>query len=274
MRTLVHISDLHFSDVTASLTEALAADLHEQNPDLLIVSGDLTQRARRRQFALATAYLARLPGRKLVVPGNHDIPLFDVVRRFMMPLERYRQYVCADLQPAHIDDELAILGISTARPITWWWDGFWRDGRVSDEQAHAARMFFAGIPPHLFRILVTHHPFSVPPRHPRRRIVHNARAMLAAIAQAGGVDLLLAGHLHTPYWCQLLAAGGPSTRPTVCALAGTAISTRVRREPNCYNVITVNAADFAIATRTWTGARFEQTAQQQFARTVAATVRT
>lgn len=275
MRVLAHISDVHFNDVSDRLLESLAVDLHETRPDVLVVSGDLTQRARRKQFARAAEYLSRLPGRKFIVPGNHDVPLFDVLRRFLWPLERYRRYVCDDLSPVFVDDELAMLGLNTARSLTWWWDGFWRDGRISREQAGSVRQFFGGVRAGVFRILVTHHPFAVPPRHPRRRIVHNARAALAAIAGAGGVDLLMAGHLHTAWCCELCGPDEPAgARRMVCALAGTAVSTRIRREPNCYNIVAVNAADFTVATRTWTGRSFEQSTCRRFVRQAPATVPT
>src|SRR3954471_16734760 len=99
MRTIAHISDLHFGRLDRPVAEGLVADLARHKPDLLVVSGDFTQRARERQFAAAAAYLKRLPTPQLVVPGNHDVPLFDVIRRIFFPLARYRRLISRDLRP-------------------------------------------------------------------------------------------------------------------------------------------------------------------------------
>src|SRR5688500_321214 len=99
MRVLAHISDLHFGTEDASVAAGLVAELRQVNPALVVVSGDLTQRARGKQFRAARAYLEQLPSPQLVVPGNHDVPLYDVVRRFLFPLTRYRKYITANLEP-------------------------------------------------------------------------------------------------------------------------------------------------------------------------------
>src|SRR6185503_12471780 len=101
MRTIAHISDVHFGRTDPAVVEGLIKDLSEREPSLLVVSGDFTQRARERQYAAAAAFLKRLPAPQLVVPGNHDIPLFDIVRRFFFPLARYRRHITADLRPAY-----------------------------------------------------------------------------------------------------------------------------------------------------------------------------
>src|SRR5262245_42805072 len=128
MRTIAHISDLHFGRLDRPVAEALVADLAERKPSLLVISGDLTQRARERQFKAAAEYLKRLPQPQLVVPGNHDVPLYDVIARFFSPLERYRRIISSDLRPLFRDDEMAVLGINTARSFTH------KSGWISEEQ--------------------------------------------------------------------------------------------------------------------------------------------
>src|SRR5215207_2964488 len=103
MKTIAHLSDLHFGTEVPEVAEALAAEVNARAPSLVIASGDFTQRARRRQFRDAQAYLARLPKPQLAVPGNHDVPLFDVVRRFAAPLTRYGRFISRDFDPSYGD---------------------------------------------------------------------------------------------------------------------------------------------------------------------------
>src|SRR5690349_4552927 len=99
MRILAHISDLHFGAEDPVVTRHLLADLASVDPSLVIVSGDLTQRARRAEFQAARAWLAQVPFPQLIIPGNHDVPLFDVVRRFLSPLGRYQRLIAKELNP-------------------------------------------------------------------------------------------------------------------------------------------------------------------------------
>src|SRR4051812_18248336 len=119
MRTIAHISDLHFGRVDPPVAEALVEDLRAVGPALVVVSGDFTQRARRDQFEAAAAFLKRLPMPQLVVPGNHDLPLYDVATRFVRPLRRYRRFISADMRPMFRDDELLVVGVNSARPLSW-----------------------------------------------------------------------------------------------------------------------------------------------------------
>src|SRR5258705_9934060 len=118
MRTIVHLSDLHFGRVDHDLLDPLIQSVVAIKPDLVAVSGDLTQRARSHQFREARAFLDRLPQPQIVVPGNHDVPLHNVFSRFLQPLEKYRRYITVDLQPFFTDEEIAVLGVNTARSLT------------------------------------------------------------------------------------------------------------------------------------------------------------
>src|SRR5690606_25121678 len=157
MRTLAHISDLHFGRVNARVAEGLVEDLHRLRPNLVVTSGDLTQRARGRQYRAAADYLKRLPNPQLTVPGNHDVPLYDVARRFLSPLGRYRRMITGDVSPRFVDEELAVLGINTARSLTW------KNGRISVEQILELEELFSSLPASVFKVVVTHHPFIPPP---------------------------------------------------------------------------------------------------------------
>jgi len=121
MRTLVHLSDLHFGRIDPSLVEPLRRAVTDAQPDLTVISGDFTQRARRSQFAAAREFLDSLKIKTLVVPGNHDIPLFDVVERFAAPLTRYRQFISAELEPEYEDDEMIVVGVTVPLLLALRW---------------------------------------------------------------------------------------------------------------------------------------------------------
>jgi 3',5'-cyclic AMP phosphodiesterase CpdA len=170
VRTIAHISDVHFGREDAGAAEALLEDLRQTAPSLVVVSGDLTQRARRDQFRRARAFLARIAAPCLIVPGNHDIPLYDVLRRVRAPFGRYRRYIASDLAPLWVDDELAVLGVNTARPEVW------KSGKIAPAQIEQIRDRLGPLPASLFRVVVTHHPFIPPPTRPREAVVASGRA--------------------------------------------------------------------------------------------------
>lgn len=262
MKTIAHISDLHFGTEIPELAEGLRADLVASPPSIVVISGDLTQRARRGQFALARAYLDSLPSPQLVVPGNHDIPLYDVARRFFSPLTRYRQLICDELDPIYDDGELCVAGLNTARSLTW------QNGRISLEQIEALRRRLAATKA-IHKIVVTHHPFIPPPAGNSKQggidlVGRATRAM--QVLDACQVDLLLAGHLHHGYSGDTRAQYPAAHRAIVAAQAGTAISGRVRGDPNGYNRITLDGDRLTIEVRTWQQGRFVPTRTASYRR--------
>lgn len=252
MRTLAHISDLHFGAESPRLADALRADLDSINPALVVVSGDLTQRARCRQFQAAQSWLERLPFPKLVVPGNHDIPLFDLARRLLSPLGRYRRFISEELNPFYEDDEIAVLGLNTARSLSW------KSGRISRRQIALLEHSLRLVPAHKFNVVVTHHPFIPPPGEQTAGIdlVGCAAAALAVI-DASCVDLLLAGHLHSGYTGDVRSYYPATRRSIVVAQAGTAISHRLRGRANGYNVIHLEKELMRIVVRCWKGQQYQ-----------------
>ena len=232
MRTLVHLSDLHFGRVDPALLDPLVAAIQALRPDLVVVSGDLTQRARKTQFAQARAFLDRLPQPRLVVPGNHDIPLYNPFKRFFTPLDNYRSIVCDDVEPGYVDGEIAVLGVNTARSLTF------KHGRINIEQVARLGDRLAGVPEAVTRIVVTHHPIDTPAdADPSERL---GRADMAMPALASlGVDVLLSGHLHATHVSNTANRYRIPGFAALAVQAGTATSTRGRGEANAFNVLRI-----------------------------------
>jgi 3',5'-cyclic AMP phosphodiesterase CpdA len=232
MRTLVHLSDLHFGRVDPDLLAPLRALVQRIAPDVVVVSGDLTQRAKSEEFEEARAFLDTLPGPQIVVPGNHDISLYNVLRRFIAPLARYRRYITDDLAPVFIDDEIAVLGVNTARSLTF------KDGRVNAEQVAQIKAQLAGLPAAVTRIIVTHHPFDLPRSFDDDDLVDRAPMAMQAFADSG-VDVLMAGHLHASHAGNTADRYAMGDYAALAIQAGTATSTRGRGETNSFNVVRV-----------------------------------
>ncbi len=261
MRTLVHLSDLHFGRTDPAIIEPLLATIEATAPDVVVVSGDLTQRARTAEFKAARRFLERLPCARIVVPGNHDVPLYRVWERFLSPLGKYRRHIDANLEPTFIDDEVAILGVNTARALTF------KNGRINDEQIAAIRRRLDSLPETLTKVVVTHHPFDLPDEANALELVGQARRAMGIFSTCG-VDLLLAGHFHAS---QAGDTSGHHDLPGYAALvvqAGTATSTRGRGESNSFNVLRVANDAIAVERRVWDPAarafRLERT--EHFAR--------
>lgn len=261
MRTLAHISDLHFGRIDPAAAEGLLADLTVRRPDLVVISGDLVQRARTRHFLAARAFLERLPFPYLVVPGNHDIPVYNILDRFTDPFRNYKRWITHDLSPFHVDAEIAVLGLNTARSVIV----DFSHGRINREQIERMRAVFGELPPHVFKVLFTHHPFLPPPDAPRTRLVGRHRLALPVLEEAG-VDLLLAGHLHRAYSGELATFHTEVARSILVAQASTATSTRTRGEANAYNLVIIDQPRVRLEVRAWTGAEFARAAASTYLR--------
>jgi 3',5'-cyclic AMP phosphodiesterase CpdA len=223
---IAHLSDLHFGAEDPKVVAGTIAWLQEQRPDLLIISGDFTQRARREQFEQASAYLNRLRADGhciLAVPGNHDIPLYDLARRFGAPLRRYKRWISNDLCPWFENDHVAVLGINTARSLTF------KDGRLNRDQMGLIEDRFARVTPSKTRILVTHHPLYAMPIGEGSELseaVGRHDDAVRAVCRAG-VHVALAGHFHRTYAAaarKMVETAGPA----LVIQAGTATSVRLR----------------------------------------------
>jgi 3',5'-cyclic AMP phosphodiesterase CpdA len=245
MRTLVHLSDLHFGQIDEALIGPLTAFIENLKPDAVVISGDLTQRARTGQFREARRFLDTLPRPQIIVPGNHDIPLYNVVRRFVRPLEKYQRYITSDLEPFYVDDEIAVIGVNTARSLTF------KDGRVNDIQLEGVRVRLGALPDHITKIVVTHHPFDLPLRLGAKNLV--GRAPLAMnLFSSCRIDMLLAGHLHASHAGSTTERYKVGNYSAIGVQAGTATSTRGRGEANAFNIIRINVGRITVDHMNWT----------------------
>lgn len=248
MRLIAHLSDLHFGRVDSAVLPALRATIIAANPSLIVVSGDLTQRARPAEFRQARQFLASLPFGQLVVPGNHDVPLYNILARWLAPLARYRRYISADLEPCWFDDEIAVIGINTARANTF------KDGRINARQIAQSGARLESGASGATRIVVTHHPFDLPESVGEASLVGGARSAIAGFARSR-VDLVLSGHLHGSSAGNSQARYGAGESALLLVQAGTATSTRRRGEVNSFNLLRIEGDEIGVDCMAWDEAR-------------------
>jgi 3',5'-cyclic AMP phosphodiesterase CpdA len=260
MPRLLHLSDLHFGAHDEALVEGVEWHVDDLKPDLVVISGDFTQRARTEQFREACEFLDRLRERGhevLGVPGNHDVPLYDVLRRFLSPLTRYRRFIDESLCPFIELPGVAVLGINTARSLTV------KDGRLNADQLEFIRDTFARTAQEAVRILVSHHPlFALRVGDAEERAIGRQELALDAMQDAG-VDMLLAGHHHhasSHDASELVTRVGSA----LVVQAGTATSTRVREQEQSFNTIDIADGSATITVHAWKGDDFQPTDPKRY----------
>jgi 3',5'-cyclic AMP phosphodiesterase CpdA len=258
---------VHFGRTNDAVVEQLIQSVHQAKPDLVAVSGDLTQRARPSEFKRAVAFLRALPTPQIVVPGNHDVPLYNIYARFRRGFEVYQEYVTDNLEPFFIDDEMAIAGVNTARRLII------TGGRINEQQMLRVEERLCGLPDGVKKIVVTHHPFDLLPGYNPHQLAGRSGMALDRFLRCG-LDLLLAGHLHVSSCGPTAVRIASGSRSAVFVQAGTACSTRGRGEPNSYNVIRLDRASMEIRTLSAASAGFEPSSVQRFDQSPGGWVRT
>jgi 3',5'-cyclic AMP phosphodiesterase CpdA len=257
MTRLVLLADLHFGSVPQGLEDLLLNDLIAQTPDAALIAGDLTMRATSSEYAEARRWLDRLPVDRLIVPGNHDIPKFNLVKRFTRPFHRFERIVHAEERDPVSLKRCHIVGLNTVAP--WQPHLRWQEGRVRRRTVRAFAQDISRTPQDKLRIVVAHHPFAKVPEVSRARPVRRAISMLGAF-HANRVDLVLSGHTHQSFVLpirdednHLVAIGAP-----------TALSSRTRGEENGYWLIDLMPDRIVLTRRLREGTAFIAGPEQIF----------
>ena len=222
MTLLLQISDPHFGTERPQVVAALLRLIDAMPPDLVIVSGDITQRARRLQFAAARAFFDTFGATPtLVVPGNHDIPLFNVFARLFAPYANHQRAFGAELAPSFESRDVLVLGVNTTRPYRH------KDGEVSMQQVRRVASRLEAASASQLRVVVTHQPVAVTRAQDEKNLLHGRERAVQRWARAGA-DLILGGHIHLPYVLPLHDTFAGLPRRMWAVQAGTALSWRTR----------------------------------------------
>jgi 3',5'-cyclic AMP phosphodiesterase CpdA len=246
MAILLQISDPHFGTEQPPVVAALLEFARQLRPDVIVLSGDITQRARRQQFAAAADFVAQLPqAHVLAIPGNHDIPLFNIVARAFAPYANFRRVFGANLEPLCDGEHMLVIGVNTTRPQRH------KDGEVSTEQIDSVASRLRLARPQQLRVVVVHQPVHVIRTEDLTNLLHGHERAVTTWS-AAGADLILGGHIHLPYVRPLADHFADLPRRIWAVQAGTAVSHRVRSgAPNSVNVIRHGAKQVTCEIERW-----------------------
>jgi 3',5'-cyclic AMP phosphodiesterase CpdA len=258
---MAHLSDLHFGHHDEALAATLAPELDAQRLDLVVISGDFTQDGTEDEFIIARQFIDSLNAPVFAVPGNHDVPQLNFIRRLASPYALYRKYIDRDLEPFVEIDGVAIAGLRTSRRITP--DMNWSNGFLDRKQIDALEGRLAVASSNAMRVIVAHHPLLYPEtgEPKRQRRVRRADRALEAFWHLG-VRLVLSGHFHLSYvrvheHPGTVKEGAPdglrraTAAPILVAQTSSTTSTRLRGHPNAYNLISIDDDDIQIDVREW-----------------------
>ena len=264
MRTIVQISDIHFGKINAPSVDSLVSVFETIKPDLIIISGDLTQRARVKEFKSAQTLLFKLKEAKflyLVIPGNHDImPLYAPISRITDPYSRYKKYISDVIEPTYSDNEIAVASINTVRSSRI------MGGALSAEQIARAEKWLSQFPRKIVKLVVTHHPLDLPIEKPRRKLAGEAERGVTELSKQN-VDMYLSGHYHRSSVTRTEARYDIGGYAALAVQAGT-LSKRQRGEAESFNVLRVNNPVAHVETYVWSRSKkcFEKRVETTYKR--------
>ena len=235
MRTIVHLSDLHFGRADPAVVEACGRAIDELAPDLVAISGDLTQRARRREFAAAARFIERLRAPVIATLGNHDLPLYNGLLRALAPRRGFRRSIGSRTATSFADAQLSAIAIDSTRAWRW------KSGGVTRRELEKASAQFGRRSAGALAVLVVHHPVD--------------DEMLAGRLAATGAELCLTGHLHRSH------PGAVTAGSRLLSVRAGTVSTRRRGEEHAFNALVWDGERVTVTTRVWDGRGFEAGAQ-------------
>ena len=258
MKKIIHVSDLHFGTESPPVTEALTKDIKEFVPDLLVVSGDLTQRAKRREYVKAREFLEHFDMPWIVIPGNHDIPLYNLPGRIWKPFRKFETYFDSTTS-CYRSDWLDVSGLNSVRNLRW------KSGRITSEQLGQCRISLDEDPDEWVKVLVVHHNLFFVPGLKDTSKLFETRLMHKALSRHH-VDLVLFGHDHSSN-VRLIDPELDGARSFILVQAGTALSSRTRKEANSYNRISISETECLIDIRRFADNQFRSSQEHRFTAT-------
>lgn len=255
MYKIIHISDLHFGRETDAAVKALTGDIAKAEPDIIVISGDLTQRAKQKQFEQAKKFVDLFPCPKVIIPGNHDIPLYNLFRRLTHPFERYYSFFPEVEYDFSSDDTVDIFGLNSVRARRW------KSGKVSPKEMKEIE-YFDRYNPKKLRIAALHHNLVYRPHITDVDKFLQTDRLIKKFRQ-NNLDLILFGHDH-----KRLVRGNSTDKSEPSDLifiqAGSAISNRLRGEPNSYNIIFYENKNLKIVVKELRQNSFMESAEHHF----------
>ena len=254
---IAHISDIHFGREEPAVIEGLLTSLQRLNPDLVVISGDLTQRATDEEYRKGADFLQRLAWPHIIIPGNHDLSATHLIERFTSPWDKWQQYIQPETEPVLHAKGYSLIGVNTARAAGWYFD--WSRGQINQTQVKRVQDTLQVVPAQNLRIVIAHHPFWLPEQAEYRDVVSGRDKAIAGFKQAN-VDMILSGHIHMAYTHIL--------QGIIVSHAGTTFSNRLLEgHPNSFNVIRGNRKQLTIEFMEWNGQQFQLVEQQTFTKT-------
>ncbi len=248
MTSILQFADIHFGvEDTAALAQ-LEAVIDRLQPDVSVISGDITQSGSEEEFEAAAKWLGGLPGPKIICPGNHDTPMYGIIDRVVRPFDRYSDYIDPHDDGEFMDDNVVIQSMNTARGVQMKLD--WSVGVVDMDELEQIITRFHQAGPDRLRFLNVHHPFVYPPEAPLQKETDNGPEALARLADAN-CDAVLSGHVHIPF----VVEREPGGSELLSVSAGT-LSTRRRGNDAAFNHIVVDADEIAIRMVSFDGTEF------------------
>lgn len=248
MPSLLHVSDVHFGPPhLPAVAEGVLGFAAERRPDLVVVSGDLTQRARPEQFREARDWVARFEQPTIVVPGNHDVPLYRFWERIFDPFGAYRRNFADELEPVHAGERLFVVGINTAHGWTL------KEGKIPLDRLMAVAELLETVPETALKVVVAHHHLIPPPNFGTQTVLANAYEAIDVFSTVG-VDLVLSGHQHQAYIGSSEEFYPKGRPPVVICHSGTTTSSRGRmgeRERNSCNWIEFDDQSLTVSQYRW-----------------------
>ena len=257
MKKIVHISDLHFGTEKPDILSLLFDELNSINPDVVVVSGDLTQRAKTKQFIKAKSFINRVDFPLVIIPGNHDIPLYNIWERVTNPFAKFESYFDKS-DRYYSDDQLQIIGLNSVRNLRW------KSGRISSEELEIADSQLKEFPKKTVKILTFHHNLLHISSQRNAVKLFKTKLMHDWLMQ-NGIDLVLFGHDHRPM-VQPILFDEDNTFDFILIQAGTTISKRTRGFPNSFNLINISDFRCEILIKEIIDQEFEIVATHQFAK--------